>query len=181
LTSSEESCRKKLIDNRKLLEELLSGLKQQANRDVKYASVLCFVSLLRSDKMNKSILMEVGEFHKELLSIFTSAEKDHQMQLTACKALCNLSLDFERHLIKDEAFLRRLVELTHPECNPDIRVVSCYTLKNLLFKCKPDVRDTVMKVLTYTHLMHLLDEDDTHSMAVEESKTASTSELESKS
>lgn len=55
LTSEEESCRKKLIDNKKIFDELLSSLKT-SNRDIKLAATTCFVSLLRSDKMMKSIL-----------------------------------------------------------------------------------------------------------------------------
>lgn len=117
------------------------------------------MSLLRSDKMHKSILLEVGEFHKELQSIFTGTDKDYELQLTACKGLCNLALDFERHLIKDEAFLRRLCDCTYPTARSDLRVVSCFTLKNLLFKCKPDIRDAVMKALTYEHLLELLDDE----------------------
>lgn len=78
LTSEEESCRKKLIENKKILDELLTGLKSMT-RDIKLAAVTCFVSLLRSDKMLKSILLEAGEFHKELLSIFVASDKDHDL------------------------------------------------------------------------------------------------------
>lgn len=70
------------------------------------------MSLLRSDKMLKSILLEAGDFHKELVSMFVTADKDHEIQLASCKALCNLAIDFSRHLLKDEAFLRKLVDLT---------------------------------------------------------------------
>jgi hypothetical protein len=37
LTSHEDSCRKKLVENKKILEELLNGIKS-TNRDVKYAA-----------------------------------------------------------------------------------------------------------------------------------------------
>jgi hypothetical protein len=65
LTSQEESCRKKLAENKKILEELLAALKS-TNRRIKLAACLCFVSLSRSDKMVKSLVLEAGEFTKEL-------------------------------------------------------------------------------------------------------------------
>jgi hypothetical protein len=40
------------------------------------------------------MLLEAGEFHKEILTMFLSTDKDQEMQLTACKALCNLAVDF---------------------------------------------------------------------------------------
>ena len=78
LTSEEETCRKKLRDNKKIIDELLSSLKTQ-NRDIKLAAATCLVSLLRSDKMVKSILLEAGDFHKELINIFVTADKDHDL------------------------------------------------------------------------------------------------------
>ena len=67
-----------MIDNKKIIDELLSALKTQ-NRDIKYAATSCFVSLLRSDKMAKSILLEAGDFHKDLINIFVSSDKDHDL------------------------------------------------------------------------------------------------------
>ncbi len=78
LTSDEETCRKRLIDNKKILDELLTGIKSN-NRDVKLAATTCFVSLLRSDKMLKSIILEAIDFHKELIIIFLSSDLDHNL------------------------------------------------------------------------------------------------------
>ena len=78
LTSEEESCRQKLLENKKIQDELFSGLKS-TNRDVKFSACVCFVSLLRSDKMLKSILMEAGDFHKEILTIFTTSDADPEL------------------------------------------------------------------------------------------------------
>lgn len=75
MTSEEESCRRKLIENKKILDEICLTLRS-SNRDVKLASVTCFQSLLRADKMLKSILFETGDFHKELQNIFLTADKD---------------------------------------------------------------------------------------------------------
>lgn len=65
LTSDEESCRKKLAENKKLLEELLKLMKS-SQRDLKLAACKLFVSLSRSDRILKSIILEAGEFTKEL-------------------------------------------------------------------------------------------------------------------
>jgi hypothetical protein len=61
LTSVEESCRKKLVERKKVLEELLVGIKCN-HRNIKIAACTLFVSLSRSDKMLKSIIMEAAEF-----------------------------------------------------------------------------------------------------------------------
>jgi nitrate/TMAO reductase-like tetraheme cytochrome c subunit len=78
LTSQEESCRKKLVENKKILEELLCGIKS-TNKNVKYSACQCFVSLSRSDKMVKSIILEAGEFHKELQSILINNDTDVEL------------------------------------------------------------------------------------------------------
>ena len=56
LTSVAESCRKKLIERKRVLEELFIGIKC-AHRGIKMAALTLFVSLSRSDKMLKSIIM----------------------------------------------------------------------------------------------------------------------------
>jgi hypothetical protein len=66
LSSEEDSCRKKIVDNKKLLEELFAGLKN-LNKEVKLTALQCFVSLSRSDKMTKSIIVDHGDIHKEIL------------------------------------------------------------------------------------------------------------------
>lgn len=68
-------------------------------------------------------------------------------------------MEFERQLTKDEVFIRKLVELTY-STNQELKLVCCYTLKNLLFKCAKEVRDTIMKELTYSRMQELLDEGD---------------------
>lgn len=108
--------------------------------------------------MCKSILLDACEFGKELISLFITADKDHQLQIVTGKALCNLALDFERQLAKEETLLRKLVELTHSQ-NAELKVVCCYTLKNLLFKSPLDVRESVLKHFTYQRLFELLTED----------------------
>ena len=60
----EESCRKRLVDNKKFIEELLRGIKS-SNNEIKYAACTCFVSISRSDRMTKSVILE-GSFTKEL-------------------------------------------------------------------------------------------------------------------
>ncbi len=52
--------------------------------------------------MLKSIILEAIDFHKELITIFINSDDDHDLQLAACKGLCNLSIDFARYLYKDQ-------------------------------------------------------------------------------
>jgi hypothetical protein len=83
------------IGSKRMVDELIFALRS-SDTSVKLAAAQCFVSLLRSDKMHKSILMEQGEFHKDLIAMFVAADKDYEAQIVSCKALCNLALDFER-------------------------------------------------------------------------------------
>jgi hypothetical protein len=53
--------------------------------------------------------------------------------LAACKALCNLAIDFSRQLAKEENFLKKLVEKTYSQ-RLDLKIACCFTLKNLLFR-----------------------------------------------
>jgi hypothetical protein len=87
-----------------------------------------------------------------------SADKNYQQQIVACKALCNLALDFDSVLVREEAFLGKLVELTYTT-NMELKLVCCYTIKNMVFKAKSDTRDTILKELTVERLNELLDED----------------------
>lgn len=143
------------MENKKIQDELFSGLKS-SNRDVKLSACVCFVSLLRSDKMLKSILMEAGDFHKEILTIFTTSDSDPELQLTSCKALCNLAIDFSKLLTKETSFLVKLVDLAFCS-HSGLKVAACFTLKNLLFRSNPDIKEAVMSVLTYPKLLSLLD------------------------
>ncbi len=105
--------------------------------------------------MLKSILMEAGDFHKEILAIFTTSDSDPELQLTACKALCNLAIDFSKLLTKETSFLVKLVDLAFSS-HPGLKVASCFTLKNLLFRSNADIKESVMSVLTYPKLLQLL-------------------------
>ena len=92
LTSNEESCRKRLVDKKKFIDELLSGIKSK-HPQIKYAACNCFVSLSRSDRLIKSMILEAGDFTKELVSILLGNDVDESLELIVCKAICNLALD----------------------------------------------------------------------------------------
>ena len=74
------------------------------------------------------------------------------MQLTCCKALCNLAIDFQKNLSSETALIKKLVSIVRSD-NTDLKVAACYTLKNLLFKCTQDIKKTVMKELTHEVLL----------------------------
>jgi hypothetical protein len=113
LTSVEESCRKRLIEKKKVLDELLLGIKSK-NRDIKLAALQLFVSLSRSDKMIKAIILEHADFQKEISKLITCEESDFDFDivLVACKSLCNFAVDYAKQIIKDENLLKKLAEFT---------------------------------------------------------------------
>lgn len=63
--------------------------------------------------MLRSIILEGGDFIKELTNIVHSNEKDNDdIKLIAWKTIGNLSIDVFKNLAKDEKLLKKLVELT---------------------------------------------------------------------
>ncbi|CDW81757.1 armadillo repeat-containing protein [Stylonychia lemnae] len=154
LSRDEEKCRKKIIENKKFLDELLQLIKS-ANKDQNYAACKLFVSLSRSDKMLKQIILDSGEFLKELTKFFLESDSEPKLQSTCCKALCNLAFDFQKQLSSDALLLRKLVLCIDGQ-NEELRVASCYTLKNLLFRCNKDIKIIVVKELTSRRLIQLM-------------------------
>jgi phosphate uptake regulator len=61
LTSKDESCRKRVIEKKKVLDELMFVIKSD-NVRVKVAALQLFVSLSRSDKMVKAIILEHADY-----------------------------------------------------------------------------------------------------------------------
>jgi hypothetical protein len=73
LSSDEESCRKRLGENKKFLEALLKIIKTTAPQ-LRLAACKCFVSLSRSEKILKTIILEAGDFNKELTKIVVESD-----------------------------------------------------------------------------------------------------------
>jgi hypothetical protein len=108
--------------------------------------------------MIKSIVLEAGEFTKELQNILIQTDADPDLQLTSCKAICNLAIDFQKILAKEEPLIKKLVELSRSP-NNELKTAACYSLKNLLFRCSKEVKTQVMKEITYPNLLLLLDDE----------------------
>jgi hypothetical protein len=51
------------------------------------------VSLSRSDRIIKNIILEAADFQKELCNILMTHSNDDEMEIVALKAICNLALD----------------------------------------------------------------------------------------
>ena len=109
--------------------------------------------------MFTSVLLEVGDFYKDLQQAFISADDDEVLRIASCKALCNLALEFQRPLIKDENFLKKLVELTKSE-NPEVKLVCCFTLKNIMFKCPQDVKEVILQFMPFIRIYNLATEEE---------------------
>ncbi len=74
LSSQEESCRLKIAENKKFLDELLRIMKTCEKKSAKLVACNCFLSLSRSDKTVKSLILEAGEFTKELSKILIESD-----------------------------------------------------------------------------------------------------------
>lgn len=52
--------------------------------------------------MVKSIILEAGEFQKEICHILLTSEKDEELEVVACKAIGNFIIDTQKSFVKEE-------------------------------------------------------------------------------
>ena len=87
------------------------------------------------------------------------SDKDLQLQLIVCKAICNFAYNNQKNFSKDEMLIKKLVSFTDPAYpNSDIKNASLFTLKNILYKASREIKEAIMKELTYERLIQLFDD-----------------------
>ena len=75
-----------------MLDEIMNGIKS-TKHELRFGALKLFVSLSRSDKMIKAIIVEHGDFSKEISKILTTEDLNDDITLVACKSICNFASD----------------------------------------------------------------------------------------
>jgi hypothetical protein len=55
--------------------------------------------------------------------------------------------------------IKKLVELTY-SINLELKIASSFTIKNLLFNASTEIKKSIMRELTFNHLIELLNDED---------------------
>ncbi|CAG8492716.1 12829_t:CDS:10 [Acaulospora colombiana] len=112
-----------------------------------------------SDKLKENALMALAAIssltddgRKLLLS-----DESTDVQKTACATICNIVLEFSpmKRIIIEQGGIEKLVELVQSSDNT-LRLNAIWALKNLVYNAESEIKDSVMKALTYPTLETLI-------------------------
>lgn len=119
LTANDETIRKRIIDMRGLIDEVLGALKEDGS--VKVAAVRCLHSLSRSVQLLRTTFQD-HKIWKPLISLIHDKPSPELMTVVS-STICNLLLDFSpaKESLLDSGAIDILSELTR-NANPSLRL-----------------------------------------------------------
>jgi armadillo repeat-containing protein 8 len=126
LTANDETIRKRIIDMRGLIDEVLGALKEKGS--VKVAAVRCLHSLSRSVQLLRTTFQD-HKIWKPLIGLIHD-KPSLELMTVVSSTICNLLLDFSpaKESLLDSGAVEILSDLTR-EANPSLRLNG-----NILFK-----------------------------------------------
>lgn len=158
LAANDESIRKRIIDMRGLIDEVLSALKE--NGSVRVASVRCLHSLSRSVQLLRTTFQDHAIWRPlmDLIQDNPSAE----LMIVVSSTICNLLLEFSpaKESILETGAINTLVELTKSQ-NQALRLNGCWALMNMAFQAEQHVKTEIMNTLGTDRIFVLLKDPDT--------------------
>lgn len=152
--SLKEECRKQ-VNEAKLLPFIVSALAHK-NAGIRAAACQCTRSLSRSVKNLRTTLIDAG-IATPLFNLL-SDESIH-VQIMASATFCNIVLDFSpmKKTVVENGGIEKLVGLVNSS-DQNLRLNSVWGLKNLLYFAESAIKVRVMKELTWSTLVNLLDD-----------------------
>ncbi|KAK9717138.1 hypothetical protein K7432_006413 [Basidiobolus ranarum] len=154
ISSLKEECRVQVIEA-KALPHIVTAMSHR-NVGVRAAACQCTRSLSRSVKNLRTSLVDAGI----ALPLFQLlSDESTSVQTTASATLCNIVLGFSpmKITVLENGGIERLVNLVS-SVDSNLRLNAVWALKNLLFQAEPEIKQTVMKHLTYPKLQTLLND-----------------------
>ncbi|GET01976.1 armadillo repeat-containing protein 8-like isoform X1 [Rhizophagus clarus] len=154
---------RKLVVEAKIIPHIVAAMSHRSY-GIRAAACQCTRSLSRSINILRTSLVDAG-VATPLFKLLSDDSTD--VQATACATLCNLVLDFSpmKKTIMELGGIEKLVELVRSPDNT-LRLNAIWALKNLVYQAESDVKETVMKVLTYQTMETLI--SDQESVEVQE-------------
>ncbi|KAK9761756.1 hypothetical protein K7432_013109 [Basidiobolus ranarum] len=156
ISSLKEECRVQVIEA-KALPHIVAAMSHK-NVGVRAAACQCTRSLSRSVKNLRTSLVDAG-IAIPLFKLLS--DESISVQTTASATLCNIVLGFSpmKITVLESGGIERLVHLVS-SMDSNLRLNAVWALKNLLFQAEPEIKQTVMKYLTYSKLQTLLNDSE---------------------
>ncbi|CAH1764496.1 13336_t:CDS:10 [Entrophospora sp. SA101] len=144
---------RKLVVEAKIIPHIITAMSHHSY-GIRAAACQCARSLSRSISMLRTSLVDAG-IATPLFKLLSDESTD--VQTTACATLCNIVLEFSpmKKIVLEQGAIEKLVELAHSPDNT-LRLNAVWALKNLVYHCESEIKDAVMKALTYTKMEALI-------------------------
>lgn len=158
LAANDETIRKRIIDMRGMIDEVLNALKE--NGSVRVAAVRCLHSLSRSVQLLRTTFQD-HKIWKPLMSLIHDKPTPELMTVVS-STICNLLLEFSpaKECLLDSGAIEILCELTKSN-NPALRLNGCWALMNLAFQAEQHVKTEIISSLGTDRIFQLLGDSDT--------------------
>ncbi|KAG5680080.1 hypothetical protein PVAND_009607 [Polypedilum vanderplanki] len=158
LTANDETIRKRIIDMRGLIDEVLNALKE--DRTVKVAAVRCLHSLSRSVQLLRTTFQD-HKIWKPLMNLIHDKPSSELMTVVS-STICNLLLEFSpcKESLLDSGAIGILSELTKSE-NSSLRLNAIWALMNMAFQAEQHVKTEIINTLGTDRIFQLLGDSDT--------------------
>ncbi|CAG8516562.1 7810_t:CDS:10 [Funneliformis mosseae] len=149
---------RKLVVEAKIIPHIVAAMSHRSY-GIRAAACQCTRSLSRSINILRTSLVDAG-IATPLFKLLSDESTD--VQTTACATLCNLVLDFSpmKRMIMELGGIEKLVELVHSLDNT-LRLNAIWALKNLVYQAESEIKEAVMKVLTYQTMENLISDQET--------------------
>lgn len=158
LTANDETIRKRIIDMRGLIDEVLNALKEDGK--VKIAAVRCLHSLSRSVQLLRTTFQD-HKIWKPLMNLIHDKPSSELMTVVS-STICNLLLEFSpcKDSLLDSGAIEILCELTKSE-NASLRLNGTWALMNMAFQAEQHVKTEIINTLGTERIFQLLGDSDT--------------------
>jgi len=158
LAANDETIRKRIIDMRGLIDEVLNALKETGS--VKVAAVRCLHSLSRSVQLLRTTFQD-HKIWKPLMNLIHDNPTSELMTVVS-STICNLLLEFSpaKESLLESGAIPILCQLTN-STNPALRLNGTWALMNMAFQAEQHVKGEIINTLGTDRIFQLLSDGDT--------------------
>ena len=159
LALADNDIRRDVTDGQRLLPPLASALTHQ-HTGVRYAACQCVRALSRSVAVTRTSLVDSG-LGAALFAVFTKENEDRRVSHAALAAVCNLVNQYSplRTPFLKQGVATRLARLLRSPSS-ELRLSALWALKNLVYKCAPETKRSIMADVGWPALDERLDDTD---------------------
>ncbi|XP_053970580.1 armadillo repeat-containing protein 8-like [Hylaeus anthracinus] len=168
LGANDEDIRKRIIETKSLMEQVVSGLQDPGGSHVRLAAVRCLHSLSRSVQQLRTTFQDHAVW-RPLMQLLHGADKglegrgesEVDLLTVASSTLCNLLLEFSpsKEPILESGGIELLCSLTK-RCTPALRLNGIWALMNVAFQAEQQVKLQILSCLGTDQIFCLLADQD---------------------